>query len=78
MKIFRSLLLALTIYGFAGWVYIALCAVVHPETLSLQLTHVTPFIREDSFGILCFGVSFLSFFLWQATKPSAPPDHRGK
>lgn len=41
--------------------YIATAAMIHPETLSMQLTHLTPWLREDTFGILCFAISF--FFL---------------
>jgi hypothetical protein len=51
----------LAIYGFAGWVYIALVALVHPYTLSLQLTHFAKYLHEDTFGESCFAVSFVSF-----------------
>jgi len=44
-------------YAFAGWGYIALNAVVHPETLSLPLTHLASWPREDNFGVVCFVVS---------------------
>lgn len=52
----------LALYGFAGWVYIALVALVHPDTLGLQLTHFVTFPHEDTFGELCFAVSLVSFF----------------
>lgn len=45
------------VYAFAGWAYIALNAVFHPQTLSLRLTHFAPWPREDTFGIACFIVS---------------------
>lgn len=35
----------IAIYGFAAWVYIALCALVHPYTLSWRLTHFLPYPR---------------------------------
>jgi hypothetical protein len=63
LRLVRSLLKTGTIYGLAGWIYIALNAVIHPRTLSLPLTHILPFPREDTFGIICFGFSTLSFFL---------------
>lgn len=68
MKIVRSLLLTLFVFGFAGWAYIAMNAVFHPESLSWQLTHLTPWIREDTFGIICFGTSAVSFFFFNLTK----------
>ena len=68
MKALRTFLLTLAVYGFAGWAYIAMNAVFHPESLSWQLTHLTPWIREDTFGILCFIVSITSFFFFILTK----------
>lgn len=60
--------LTLFVYGFAGWIYIAMNAVHHPETLPLPLTHLLSWPREDTFGIICFGVSIISFFLWNVSK----------
>ena len=54
----------LALYGFAGWVYIALVALVHPATLPLQLTHFMKLPHEDTFGELCFVVSAVSFFTY--------------
>lgn len=42
--------LTLALYGFAGWAYIALVALVHPRTLGLQLTHFAKVPHEDTFG----------------------------
>ncbi len=67
-KFIKSASLTLFIYSLLGWLYIAGAALVHPGTLSLQLTHLTPWIREDTFGIICFIVSFFSFFIWNMTK----------
>jgi hypothetical protein len=53
-----ALLRLVAIYAFAGWVYIAANAVVHPESLPWPLTHLLPWPREDSFGIACFIISF--------------------
>ncbi|SRR6266702_8754535 len=61
----------LAVYGFAGWVYIALVALVHPYTLRLQLTHFTKFPHEDTFGETCFGVSMVSFFIHSLLRSSA-------
>jgi hypothetical protein len=59
----------LAIYGFAGWVYIALVALVHPRTLGLQLTHFTRFPHEDTFGEACFAISLVSFFVYNLLRP---------
>lgn len=63
-KFIKALTLTLFVFGFAGWVYIALNAVFHPQTLSLPLTHFLPYPREDTFGAACFAVSMASFFIW--------------
>lgn len=60
--------LTLFVFGLLGWLYIAAVALVHPETLPIQLTRLTPWLREDTFGILSFAVSFVSFFIWNLTK----------
>lgn len=62
--------LTLTLYGFAGWIYIALCALVQPDTLGLQLTHFAKFPREDTFGEVCFVVSIVSFFVYKLLRSS--------
>ena len=60
----------LAVYGFAGWVYIALVALVHPATLGLQLTHFARFPHEDTFGEISFVVSLVSFFVYQMLRSS--------
>jgi hypothetical protein len=54
----------LAIYGFVGWVYIALAALIHPDTLGLKLTHFANFPHEDTFGEACFAISLVSFFVY--------------
>ncbi len=68
LKIIRALSLTLSIYGFAGWFYIVLNAVVHPRTMSDPITHLPPFLSEDTFEIISFGVSLISFFVWRLAK----------
>jgi hypothetical protein len=65
MKLLKVVCETLFVFGFAGWVYIAFNAVFHMETLAMPLTHLLPFPREDTFGIICFGVSFIAFFVWR-------------
>jgi hypothetical protein len=69
MKLTRALSFTTFVFGLLGWMYIVGNAWIHPETLTLALTHLTPWIREDTFGILCFAVSFVSFFVWNMSKP---------
>jgi len=64
MRIIKSATFTLFVFGFAGWIYIANNAVHHPETLSMGLTHFAKWPREDTFGAVCFAVSFISFFVW--------------
>jgi hypothetical protein len=57
-RILREVLIVIALYSFAGWVYIAMNAVVHPETLGWPLTHLLAWPHEDTFGIACFATSF--------------------
>jgi hypothetical protein len=62
--------LTLAVYGFAGWVYVGLVALVHPQTLGLKLTHLMTFPHEDTFGEICFVVSLVSFFVYNLLRSS--------
>jgi hypothetical protein len=66
----------LALYGFAGWAYIALVALVHPQTLGLQLTHFARFPHEDTFGEISFAVSVLSFFIYSLLR--SPDETAGR
>jgi hypothetical protein len=66
--------LTLALYGFAGWAYIALVALIHPRTLGLQLTHFAEFPHEDTFGEACFAVSIVSFFVYTFLRSSEGTD----
>jgi len=63
-KILRAFSFTVFVFGFAGWVYIAQNASHHPETLPLPLTHFASFPREDTFGAVCFAVSFVALFIY--------------
>jgi hypothetical protein len=67
-KIAQSLSLTFFVFGFAGWIYIAENAVFHPDTLHLHLTHFASWPHEDTFGAICFAVSFISFFVYNLIK----------
>jgi hypothetical protein len=61
----ESALGVIAVYTFAAWVYVALCALVHPETLRLPLTHLFAWPHEDTFGVMCFAISFVSALGWR-------------
>ena len=67
-KFFQVLTLTGAVYGFAGWVYIACVALVHPHTLGLQLTHFYKYPHEDTFGETSFVVSLICFFTYHLIK----------
>ena len=61
----------LALYGFAGWVYIAIVAMVEPDTLGLRLTHFAQWPHEDTFGEACFVISLISFFAYNRLSGTA-------
>jgi uncharacterized membrane-anchored protein len=68
-KAFRQLSLAIAIYSMIEWIYVAICSLVVPGTLPLPLTHLLPWLREDTSGVICFTLSFLGFVSYQLTRP---------
>jgi len=59
--------LGMTIYGLMLWVYVAICGIVVPGTLELPLTHLIPFLREDTSGFLAFAISFIGFVAYRSS-----------
>lgn len=70
MNIYQALLKTIWLYSLGGGLYICVNAWVHPESLEWQVTHLTPWLREDTFGIICFAASASAFFLLQLVKTS--------
>jgi hypothetical protein len=66
MRLARGLMVVAG-YAFFGWAYVAANSVTHPATLRLQLTHLSAWPKEGSFGLACFVVSVVCFFLSQLT-----------
>jgi hypothetical protein len=58
----------LFLFGLLGWVYGVLVSLTHPEWLSLPLSHLTTWIRTDTFTIISFIVSIVGFFIWRFTR----------
>jgi hypothetical protein len=56
------------LFSTLGGLYIIGNSFFHPQTLPIQLSHLTPWIREDTFGILCWIVSFISFTSWNVIR----------
>jgi hypothetical protein len=66
----NAVALAIALYGLAAWVYVACIALVQPQTLSLQLTHLVSWPRTDTFGVCSFVVSFFAFIVHRLTRPT--------
>lgn len=58
-------------YGLLGWIYGVTIQLTHSSWLSEGLSHLTTWIRVDTFTILCFLLSILGFFLWRLIHESA-------
>jgi hypothetical protein len=50
-------------------VYVAVSAIVAPHTLSLPFWHFTHWPREDTFGAISFGLSFVGFVTYRLLSP---------
>jgi hypothetical protein len=62
LKIFGEFLF---LFGLLAWVYGVLIQLVHPEWLSLGLSHLLPWIRVDTFTIISFIVAATGFLIWR-------------
>lgn len=60
----------LFLYGLLGWIYGVLVQLTHPEWLPLPLSHLTLWIKVDTFTMLSFAVSAVGFIIWRLTKES--------
>jgi uncharacterized phage infection (PIP) family protein YhgE len=56
---------ALFLYGLFAWFYGAVIQITHPQWLPLPLSHLTLWIRLDTFTILSFFVSAFGFIVWR-------------
>ena len=64
---------ALFLYGLLGWTYGVLINITHPQWLPLHLSHLTTWIRTDTFTILSFILSALGFIIWKLTLELTKP-----
>jgi hypothetical protein len=58
----------LFVYGLLSWVYGILVQLIYPEWLPLGLSHLTPWIRVDTFAIISFILSAAGFLIWRLTR----------
>jgi hypothetical protein len=70
-RILRVVGEALFLYGLLGWIYGVLIQITNPDLLPTGLSHLTPWIRVDTFTILSFIISIIGFFIWRLTKETA-------
>ncbi len=68
-----GLLLTIAFYALLGWVYIAVISIVQPHTLGTRLTHFSNEPHEDTFGEICFALSFLAASTRHLLRRLAPP-----
>jgi hypothetical protein len=61
----------LFLFGFLGWVYGVLVQLTHPEWLTFQLSHLTPWLRVDVFTIVSFIIGAIGFFTWRLIRELA-------
>ena len=62
LKVFGQILF---LYGMLAWFYGIILQFTHPEWLPLPLSHLTPWLRTDTFTILAFIASAIGFFTWR-------------
>jgi hypothetical protein len=64
-----ALLRTIRLYGFAGWVYVALVAAFRPNHLSQPIVHLLRPLRCDTFGAMCFVVSGMAALIMTRLNP---------
>ena len=61
----------LFVYGLLGWIFGVTIELTHPMWLPSGLSHLTTWIRVDTFAIVSFLLSIVGFFIWRVAKESA-------
>jgi hypothetical protein len=56
------------LFGLLSWGYGVLFQFIFPDWLSGGLSHITPWIRVDTFTIIGFIVAAIGFLIWRLTK----------
>jgi hypothetical protein len=55
----------LFLFGLLAWAYGVIVQLLHPEWMYSGLSHLTPWIRVDSFTIISFIIAAIGFILWR-------------
>jgi hypothetical protein len=55
-------------FGLLGWVYGVAIQFTYMDLLPYPLSHLTLWLRLDTFTILCFILSAAGFFTWRLVK----------
>jgi hypothetical protein len=58
----------LFLFGLLAWVYGVLIQLIHPEWLTLGLSHLIPWIRVDTLTIISFIIAAIGFLMWRLCK----------
>jgi hypothetical protein len=58
------------LFGLLSWFYGVLVQLIHPDWLPLPLSHLTPWLRVDTFTILSFVIAIFGFIIWRLTRKS--------
>lgn len=61
----------LFLFGLLAWVYGVIVQLFHPEWMYAGLSHLTPWIRVDTFTIISFIIAAIGFILWRFARESA-------
>ncbi len=61
----------LFLYGLLGWGYGVLMASIRPQWLPWSLSHLTPWLKLDTFTAVSFIVSAVGFLMWRLTRESS-------
>jgi hypothetical protein len=74
-----ALLRTTWLYASAGFGYVAASAVFRPRQVGDHLWHSLPWLRKDTFGIVCFAVSALTFLVLRLVdrRPAWPAEDAG-
>lgn len=59
-------------YGLLVWVYLCVNSMTHPWTLSMQLTHFSPWPSEGATAVASYAASAIALFL---VRRDIPADH---
>ena len=65
----------LFLFGLSAWVYGVLVQLIHPEWLTLGLSHLVEWIRVDTFTIISFVIAAIGFLLWRLAKEISNSTH---